>query len=170
VIDGILRGWLSDVAAAALALATTSDILELQQVALNRFVATYASRTLACEPDGQPYEVLGFRVGFYFDPGYLREVDPQYLISVLEPNRIFHPNGLGPFLCIGPVVPGTSLVQLLYRVYDVLTYNNFTPSERDALNPLACSWARRHQFRFPLESRPLKRRSNTGGAIEMGVL
>lgn len=167
--DQIFRAWCVENADDALALAAASDVFELQQLALNRFVANFSCRTLVCEPDGEPCETTGVRVGFFFDPEHLRKVDPQTLITILQPTNIWHPNGIGPFLCIGAVLPGASLSQILYRTYDVLTFNNYAPNEFDSLNSHACSWARRNQDRFPLESRPLKRRSSAGAAIEMEV-
>jgi hypothetical protein len=51
------------------------------------------------------------------------------------------------------------LVDLLYQVYEILTYQKLTPREDDALNKEACHWARANQKRFPIDRRPLKRRS-----------
>ncbi len=169
-MDHIWRSWLQETGAEAQALAEASDILDLQQLDLNRYIAHFACRTLACEPGGEPYETVGVRIGYFFSPQYLRQTDPQTLITVLQPTQIYHPNGLGPFLCIGAVAPGTPLIQLLYRTYEVVGYGNYTSIEDDSLNAQACSWARRNQHRFPLESLPLKRRNHQGGAIEMEAL
>ena len=57
------------------------------------------------------------------------------------------------------MTPGTSLVDLLYQAYEVLTYQKFTSREDDALNAVACAWARKHMDRFPVDSRPLKGRA-----------
>jgi hypothetical protein len=39
------------------------------------------------------------------------------------------------------------------------------------LNPIACQWARNHQERFPLDTRPLKRRSREAqrAALELST-
>lgn len=169
-MDGIFESWLVETAAEAHALSDASDILELHQLASNRFVARFACRTLVCDPGGEPQEVWGVQLGFFLDAQYLRQVDPQSLITILQPTRIWHPNGLGPFLCIGVVAPGTPLTQLLYRAYDVLAYANFTVNEFDSLNIHACAWARRNQDLFPLERQPLKRRNSTGAGFEMQVV
>jgi hypothetical protein len=170
LIHPILRSWLDENAAEAHALANASDILDLQQLNLNRFVADFSSCTLVRDPGGEPTETSGVRIGFFFDQDYLRKTDPQTLITVLKPTHMFHPNSIGPFMCIGAVAPGTPLTQLLYRAYEVFTYGNFTPNEKDSLNSEACCFARRNQSRFPLESRPLKRRQNKIGVIEMEAL
>jgi hypothetical protein len=50
-------------------------------------------------------------------------------------------------------------VEILYRCYDVITFNKVTMREDDALNRDACVWARRNRARFPVDTRPLKRTS-----------
>lgn len=72
---------------------------------------------------------------------------------------MWHPNIRAPFVCIGPVVPGTGLVDLVHRLFDVITFKNVTMREDNALNKEACLWARRHIDLFPVDRRPLKRRT-----------
>jgi hypothetical protein len=62
---------------------------------------------------------------------------------------------------VGRLVPGTSLVDLLYQVHEIVTYQKVTMREDDALNPAACGWARTHQHLFPIDRRPLRRRATT---------
>jgi ubiquitin-protein ligase len=75
--------------------------------------------------------------------------------------RVWHPNVSGdlPLICIGRLAPGTTLVDILYQIYDILTYQKYNPREDDALNKPACAWARANQHRFPIDPRPLKRRT-----------
>ena len=105
----------------------------------------------------EPQEATSFTVGLYFHDGYLRRTNPGRVLTWLSPVEVFHPNIAAPFICIGPVAPGTGLVDLLYRVYEVITFGSVSPRENDALNPAACAWARRNRRLFPLDPRPLRR-------------
>ena len=51
-----------------------------------------------------------------------------------------------------------SLVDILYQMFEIITYTKYTPREDDSLNKACCSWARDNQYRFPIDRRPLKRR------------
>ena len=53
--------------------------------------------------------------------------------------------------------PGTSLVEIIYQIFEILTYVKV--NTKDPLNKDACSWAREHQSEFPIDRRPLKRRT-----------
>ncbi len=53
--------------------------------------------------------------------------------------------------------PGTGLVDLLWQVFDLITWNRVTMSEPDALNKAACQFARNHPDRYPIDKRPLRR-------------
>jgi hypothetical protein len=46
-----------------------------------------------------------------------------------------------------------SLLSLLHQLYQLITWQRFTPREDDALNKVACSWARKHLDRFPIDPR-----------------
>jgi hypothetical protein len=105
-------------------------------------------------------EAEGFHVGLFFGAEYLRTVNPFETVALLGPLNTYHPNVAfgAPFICLGHIAPGTPLVDLLYRCYEVLSYQRLTPREDDALNKEACRWARANQQRFPVDRRPLKRR------------
>ena len=51
----------------------------------------------------------------------------------------------------------TSLLQIVYRCWDVLSFRNVTMREEDALNAQACAWARNHRAQFPVNG-PLRLR------------
>jgi hypothetical protein len=74
---------------------------------------------------------------------------------------VFHPNISDklPFICVGKLAPNTPLVDILYQCFEIITYNKVTMREDDALNMQACVWARENQHRFPIDRRPLKRRT-----------
>ena len=140
-------------------LAEASDLLDVERRDPQRFVARFHSKALVLGSDGQVREANHFDVGYWFSESYLREVSPAQVVTWLRPAEIFHPNVKPPFCCLGPIEPGTSLVDLLYRTYELISYQNVMPAENDALNRAACQWARHNQHRFPLDDRPLKRRS-----------
>ena len=59
---------------------------------------------------------------------------------------------------LSKAVAGTALVDILYQLFEIITYNKVTPRENDALNRECCMWARANQRRFPVDRRALKRR------------
>jgi len=157
VFEGFLRKQFEE----GMALARQSDLLELIPVSgdpARRYIARFRCKGLVRNPDGVA-EHNDFHVGVHFLDDYLRRVDPFQLLTWLLPPHAWHPNVNAPAICIGKVTPGTSLVDLLYRLFEVITYNKVTPREDDALNRVACQWARRNRDRFPIDRRPLKRRS-----------
>ncbi len=142
-------------------LAAASDLLKLHIPALAppNVIAEFRCRGMVREPGGEIHEACEFHVGIWFPPDYLRRADPFQMLRVFTPH-VWHPNvsAEAPFICIGRLAPGTTLVDILYQIFDILTYNKFNPREYDALNKAACAWARAHQDRFPIDRRPLKRR------------
>ena len=58
-----------------------------------------------------------------------------------------------------------SLLSLLHQLYQMITWQRFTPRENDALNKAACSWARDNLDRFPIDPR----RSMLDGGSYHGV-
>jgi hypothetical protein len=76
-------------------------------------------------------------------------------VMVWHPNIAVH----APMICIGRIAPGTSLKDLLHRLYEVISYQRYTPNEFDSLNKACCAWARANADRFPTDRRPLKRRA-----------
>jgi ubiquitin-protein ligase len=160
--DPIYEGFLERQFAEGLALADESDILRLHLSPLvpPHFVAEYQCQGLIRDANGEIREASEFEVGIWFPHDYLRHCDPFEMLRVFTP-RIWHPNVSAdmPLICIGRLTPGTSLVDILYRIYDILTYQKFNPREDDSLNKVACAWARENQQRFPIDRRPLKRRS-----------
>jgi ubiquitin-protein ligase len=159
--DPVLRAFLERQTEEGLALARASDILELDCLPTGQhYIAQYTCRGLVKGPDGVVREAESFHVGIYFNSDYLRTVNPYEALTLLDPLNTYHPNVAfgAPFICVGHIAPGMPLVDLLYQVYEILTYQKLTPREDDALNKEACRWARANQARFPIDPRPLKRR------------
>ena len=78
--------------------------------------------------------------------------------SGLVVQRRWHPNVRHPLICIGRVIPGTPLVDLVHRVFEIVTWQHHTSVEIDALNAAACQWARTNADRLPVDRRPLLHR------------
>ena len=160
--DRILTAFLARQREEGMRLAGDSDCLRLVPIggaAPDRYLADFRCTGLVQAESGEIVEADRFLLGIWFPDHYLREADPFQVLTCLAPPRIFHPNVSrdAPFICIGRVAPGTPLVDLLYRCFEVLTYRKVTMREQDALNRDACAWARRNQHRFPVDDRPLKR-------------
>ncbi|TDI46314.1 MAG: hypothetical protein E2P02_05115 [Acidobacteria bacterium] len=122
----------------------------------SRYLVRFDAKGLVRHGASEPQEATSFTMGLYFHDGYLRRTNPGRVLTWLSPVEVFHPNIAAPFICIGPVAPGTGLVDLLYRVYEVITFHNVSPREDDALNRAACAWARQNRRLFPLDRRPFK--------------
>jgi len=152
-----------------MALAAASDRLDLRPLGPHpapAYVARFACRGLV-RRGGQVLEHEAFHVGIHFDEAYLRRFDTARVLTWLAPAEIFHPNVARPYVCVGRMLAGTPLVDLLYQVFEVITYQNVEMREPNALDHEACVWARRNQHRFPVDRRPLKRR--TCAATDDGV-
>jgi hypothetical protein len=156
-MDAILKLFLDTQRREAMQLALESDLLELVALDLQRYVATFKCRGFVCDVGGEVREHDRFSVGIWFPESYLRVVNPAEVLTWLEPQNVWHPNIRPPFVCLGRISPGTPLVDLLHRSFELITWDNVTMREEDALNRLACAWARRNRERFPVDRRPLKR-------------
>lgn len=148
----------------ATALAASSDVIRLMPMSgtpPDRYVLDFTCKGLVRNPQGEVTEFEHFMVGVWFPSDYLRRAEPWQVLTWLRPRAVFHPNisDEAPFICVGRLAPGTSLVDLIYQCYEIITYKKVTMREDDALNKSACAWARDNQHRFPVDPRPLKRRS-----------
>jgi hypothetical protein len=160
-VHPIFASWLRVQHEEARALASASDALAVHAVDAQRFVLEFSCCGLVQE-DGEVRESDHCVVGVRFPDDYQRVVNPAEVLTWIAPRSFFHPNVRPPFLCIGDVAPSTSLVELIHRVYELVTWDNVTMDERNALNAAACAWARRNRARFPLDVRPLVRAPAAG--------
>lgn len=156
-----------------MALDRASDLLKLQPIGepdeVQRYLAEFRCRGLVKAADGRVTEANRFLVGLFFPDDYLRRADVPTVLTWLEPFNVLHPNIRPPFICVGRLVPGTGLVDLLYQIFEIITWHKFNPREDDSLNHQACSWARNNQHRFPTDSRPLKRLSRMAASGSASV-
>lgn len=159
--DAIYSAFLREQFRQGMELAAHSDLLTLspmeQGAAPSFYVAKFFCKGLVRKPTGELAEANEFHVGLWFPPDYLRRVEPMQVLTWLDPASVWHPNIRPPAICAGRIAPGTELCDLLYQVFEIVTYANW--ASHDALNQEAAQWARNHQNLFPLDRRPLKRRT-----------
>ena len=158
--DKILESFLRDQHTRAMALASSSDILFVAPDSTafpQRYVVRFDCRSLTKVDGGEPKaEHAQFVFGIRLPDDYLRTPDLKQIVAVFRPWTIFHPNVAGPFICLGRLSGGTPLDDIIYQIYEIISYQKW--SAHDGLNEEACQWARGHQEMFPLDRRPLKRR------------
>jgi hypothetical protein len=174
MIDAVLNAFLSRQHEEGMALAAESDILALDAIGPHppqRYVATFACTTLCRTVEGAIVEAQRSRVGIFFASDYLRRSDPYRLLHWLEPSGVFHPN-IGaevPVICLGHLSCGAGLVEIVYQLHDIITFNRY--STGDVMNPVAAAWVRQHADCLPVDRRPLKRwtpsRRDSAGATEV---
>jgi hypothetical protein len=156
--DRIFESFLKTQLAQGTALAAASDRFDLVPLGGDpprKYLVHFHCTGLVKTADGAIVEHDEFVAGIWFQDDHLRAVDPKRFITLLEPAGIFHPNLAPPFVCMGHVGVGMTLVEAIYQLHAIITYAN--AAFDDALNPEAAAWARDHQERFPLDRRPLKR-------------
>jgi hypothetical protein len=158
-MDAIVKLFLEAQQREAMRLARESDLLELIVLDLHRYIATFKCLGLVRDAGGAVHEHARSSIGVWLPETYLHTVNPAEILTWLEPQEVWHPNIRPPFVCLGKIAPGTPLVDLLYRCVELISFDNVTMVENDALNRTACAWARRNRERFPLDRRPLKRAS-----------
>ena len=163
-----MRSWLSAQCHEAMSFAQQSDVLSLAPIgdtSPHRYVARFGCNGLAM--DGDRIVVADRHlVGIRFPDSYLREsCHPGEVLTWLEPKTEFHPNIRAPFCCPGAITPGMSLLNLLYQLYEMITWRRYTAREDDALNADACRWARANLHRLPVDPR----RSMSGTRGESGA-
>ena len=160
--DRVLETFLARQREEGLALAAQSDLLTLIPVGspTDRYLVEFRCKGLIERGPGDVAEANQFLVGVCFPANYLRAANPFRVLTWLGPHNVWHPNisDTAPFICIGRLAAGTGLVDILYQLFEVISWNKVTMREDDALNLAACQWARRHRDRFPVDRRPLKRR------------
>jgi hypothetical protein len=157
VHDPVFEGFLRAQHRGGTELARQSDLLDLRPIDKDRYIARFLCKGLVRGRGGEVVEASEFHVGIWFPSTYLRHVEPWKILTWLYPLNAWHPNVRPPAICVGPITPGTELVDLLYRCYEIIRYFNWAP--HDGLNGEASQWARNHQERFPVDRRPLRRRA-----------
>jgi hypothetical protein len=158
MMDPIFDNFLRKQHDKAIQLAAASDILRLapdKAIPPRRYIARFMCRSVIRTQGGVPMEVESqFDFGICLPEDYLRSPEPNQVVTVFSPWSIFHPNVAGPFICLGRLTAGTSVDDVLYQIYAIVSYQQWNAN--DALNQDASEWARGNQDRFPIDRRPLK--------------
>jgi hypothetical protein len=143
-----------------MALAAASDLLDLTPISgspPDRYLADFRCIGLVKDADGV-HRADRFLIQIAFPHTYLDDVDPSSVLTLIAPDNVYHPNIRAPWICPGHLHPGTPLVDVLWTLFEILTFHRLTTDETNALRHEACSWAREHRDLFPLDPRPLRRR------------
>ena len=164
-MDRVFESFLQRQYEEGMALAADSDLLELFPAAMpedqppQEYLARFRCKGLVLFDEGIA-EWDCFEILIFFPSDYLRMANAFQVLSWAYPAQVFHPNisDKSPFICVGRLAPGTSLLDILFQCWEIITYNKVTMREDDALNRQACAWARQNQEKFPVDTRPLKRR------------
>ncbi len=152
------------------ALANRSTILDLRPLHGNppySYLAGFSAPTLVRLQSGAVARQEGFLVGVYFAPEHLRAVKPSQCLAFLSPANVWHPNIKPPYCCLGKIAPGTGLLELLLRIYEVALFMRYTPREDDALNRDACKYVRQRAPFRALSTVPLKNKAMEGEEIRV---
>lgn len=160
--DKVLESFLAAQNREALELSQESDLLEIYPQGnppVQCWVARFRCKGLVIDRYGHVSTADDFAVGIHFPEDYLRRANPVQVLTWLNPSRPYHPNIAKdlPLICCGRITPGMGLVDIIYQIFEMITYRKVTMNERDALNKEACRWARHHTKLFPVDTRPLKR-------------
>jgi hypothetical protein len=158
--DRIREAFLSRQLEEGRSLAAQSDLVQIEPVTVDegppcRFIVTYRCKGLV-RVNGDVRIHDRFDVGIWFPGDYLRRVEPAEVVRLLGPMEVWHANVRFPFICPGRLQPGLGLVDLVYQIFEILTYHKV--NAHDALNAEAAAYARDHADHFPVDKRPLKRR------------
>ena len=158
---GVFEAFLAQQYVDGMRLAESSDLLFLTPVSgspPDRYVADFRCIGLVKDDTGV-HRADRFLVQIAFPETYMDEVDPASVLTLLAPGNVHHPNINGPWICPGHLHPGTPLVDVLWHLFEIITFHRVTTDEFNALNPEACAWARDHKDLLPLDPRPLRRRA-----------
>jgi len=161
--DPIFESFLEAQQREALELASSSDLLDVHPLdgpTARHYLAVFGCAGLVRSSAGEVTTANRFVVGIFLPPDYLRRAEPAEVLTWLSPAEIWHPNvdGRRGLVCPGPLAPGTRLHDLLFQLFEIVTWHRATLHEANALCWDACRWARAQDpGRFPVDRRPLRR-------------
>jgi hypothetical protein len=158
----IVRNFLETQQREATALAAASDLLDLEALdgpPAQRYIATFKCKGVVRTDNGGFAVAERFHVGIWLPDDYDEVFIPERVLFWIGPQNVLHPNIAPPLICPGHAYAGMPLVELLYQLFEMISYRKVQMNERDALNRSSCVWARNHRHLFPIDARALKRRS-----------
>ncbi len=122
-------------------------------------MVAFDTKTLVADGNGTIRREGPVVLGIRYHERFLSEAPhPMELVTVLQPNDVFHPNcaGSGAF-CLGHPAAGISLEWILHQLWAGLTFNmkavNTRPGE--IVNPEAAVYVRANAHQFPITKRGL---------------
>ena len=144
-MDGVFRLFLENTYTEAMEFAARSDVLRIAPVggsppfsyACNfrvQYLQRLPSGTVEIHPG--PVHCL-----IHFPNDYLRSTDPKFYMRVASvlTSDFVHPNVAGGIVCLGGgFAAGTPISELLWLLFQIVSYRNCTLDERNALNAEAC--------------------------------
>lgn len=174
----IFNSFLADSFKKGMEIARESDILEiLHDPASNppwRYLLVFKGMEYLLRTHSGIVEAVtgSVPVEVRFPPDYLLTADPGLSLRIaimLDPwtlwgpyTSFFHPNydPLTGAICLGArFAPGTPLPALIFHVYTIITYENYSVDERNCLDPTAARYLREHpEAVASLRVNPLRRR------------
>jgi len=137
--DRIFESFLQRQYEEGMVLSAGSDLLELfpaiteEGLPPQDYLARFRCQGLV-KFDGEICEWDCFDVLVYFPTDYIRRANAFQVLSWSYPAQVFHPNisDKSPFICVGRLAPGTSLVDILLRlVEEWWLEEDFLPSRQD---------------------------------------
>jgi ubiquitin-protein ligase len=159
-MDPIFERFLRESWHNAKSLADGSDVVELVPFGdpPHAVVAQFHANCYVKTPQGTALH-FGFTVGYRFPENYLNLALPWEVMHFLAPATVWHPNIRVNAICLGTgLQPGTELRELLFRTYELVTFQRRS-QPADPLNAEAAAWVRRNWPVQPADSRPLKWRA-----------
>ena len=144
-MDSVFRLFLENTHAEATEFAARSDVLKIVPV------GEFPPSTYACNFHVQYLERLSggtveihpgpVRCVIHFPSDYLFSTDPKFYMrvaSVITPNFV-HPNVVRGIVCLGGgFAAGTPISELIWLLFQIVSYRNCTLDERNAMNAEAC--------------------------------
>ena len=125
-MDPILAAFLEAQREEGVRLAAASDLLDLEPLDAQRFVASFHCTSLVRNAAARIVEAHESVVGIRFAEDHLRLPARPEMLTWLEPVVAFHPNVRPPFICVGPIRVGEGLESLLYRCFELIRFANVT--------------------------------------------
>jgi hypothetical protein len=140
----------------ALELASESDLVDVLPLGPRTYAVRFQCKGLVQERDGTVHEADRFVVEIQLGKDHLRVKPGPMIMRMAHPANCFSANIVAPLMCGGDLGIGVSVVDLIYQAFEMITWQNVTIREEDALNRAACQWARSHPDDYPIDTRPLK--------------
>ena len=163
VIDEILNDFLREQFTQAMDLASQSDLVTVTPLRgrpPTQYVVEFRCKGLAKDARDKVVMIDGpWGFGVNFPANYVRGgFHVADVVAYLGPvPRPVHPNLRPPFVCF-EVRPAMPLTEIIYTLYDFLTWNLFSTHDEGLAHDSAQWYRNQNPNRFPIDRRPLKRR------------